>query len=56
MKGSPFAGIYMSQLTKWEEWIIYTIDFLQLLGLVQATWMYLKPVMSAPDILKHLSV
>jgi dynein heavy chain len=27
-----------------------------MLGQVQATWMYLRPVMTAPDILKHLAV
>lgn len=56
MKGSLYAKTFEERLTELDEWLNYTNDMIEYSIKVQSTWMYLEPVMTSPDILKHLSV
>jgi dynein heavy chain, axonemal len=54
MKGSPFAKIFEQQIKDWEEWLLYTFNFTNEWRSVQQVWVYLEPIFSSPDIVKHL--
>jgi hypothetical protein len=56
MKGSIYAKTFDKELDRFEEWLNYSNELLEYAAKVQTAWMYLEPVMTSPDILKHLSV
>jgi dynein heavy chain len=56
MKGSIYAKTFQTELDNFDSWLTYSNEFLELAIKVQTSWMYLEPVMTSPDILKHLSV
>lgn len=56
MKGSIYAKTFQVELDRFDDWLSYTNELLDFAVKVQTSWMYLEPVMTSPDILKHLSV
>lgn len=56
MKGSVYAKTFSNEIEELEGWLNYTSEMLDYAVKVQTVWMYLEPVMTSPDILKHLSV
>lgn len=56
MKGSIYAKTFEKELDRFEDWLNFTTELLEYAVKVQTVWMYLEPVMTSPDILKHLSV
>jgi dynein heavy chain len=56
MKGSPYAKVFEERIKDWENWLEYTLNFSEFWVKVQSVWLYLEPIFSSPDILKHLPV
>lgn len=56
MKGSPYAKVFEDRIKDWENWLEYTLSFSEFWVKVQSVWLYLEPIFSSPDILKHLPV
>lgn len=56
MKGSPFAKVFEGRIKDWEDWLQYTLEFSEFWVKVQSVWLYLEPILTSPDILKHLPV
>lgn len=56
MKGSPFAKVFLEEITEWEEKLVRTQDNVEMWLKVQAVWMYLEPVFSSEDIMKQMPV
>jgi dynein heavy chain len=56
MKGSPFAKIFENRISEWEGWLQYTQSLFEYWIKVQGVWLYLEPVFTSPDILKHLAM
>ena len=54
MKGSPYARIFERQITEWENWLNFTLNFTEYWVKVQSVWLYLEPIFSSPDIRKNL--
>lgn len=54
IKGDPFAKVFEEQIHDWEDWLNYTLEFSEFWVKVQSVWLYLEPIFSSPDILKHL--
>lgn len=54
MKGSPYAKVFEDRIKNWESWLDYTLSFSEFWVKVQSVWLYLEPIFSSPDILKHL--
>lgn len=54
MKSSPYALIFSKQIQMWEDWLQFTLSFLDYGVKVQSVWLYLEPVFMSPDITKHL--
>lgn len=54
IKGDPFAKVFEDQIKDWEDWLNYTLQFSEFWVKVQSVWLYLEPIFSSPDILKHL--
>lgn len=55
MKGSPYAKIFEARVSEWEQWLIYTWNLVEYWVKVQQVWLYLEPIFSSPDIIKHLA-
>jgi len=55
MKGSPYAKIFEERIIEWEQWLIYTWNLIEYWVKVQQVWLYLEPIFSSPDIIKHLA-
>lgn len=51
MKGSPFAKVFLEQITKWEKNLMRTQENMDIWLKVQSAWLYLEPVFSSEDIL-----
>lgn len=56
MKGSPYAKVFERRIQEWEDWLQYTLEFSEFWVKVQSVWLYLEPILTSPDILKHLPV
>jgi dynein heavy chain len=54
MKNSPFAQAFEEEIKEWEIWLTYTNSFNEYIVKVQSVWLYLEPIFSSADIVKHL--
>ena len=55
MKGSSNAKVFEQRINEWEGWLTYTLQLVEYWIKVQQVWMYLEPIFSSPDIIKHLA-
>ena len=54
MKGSQYAKIFETRISKWESDLLYIRDTIEIWLKVQSSWIYLQPIFASPDIKREL--
>lgn len=55
MRGSPFVKPLEKEMKQWDEKLLQIQDIIDAWVTLQATWMYLEPIFTSPDIIKQAS-